>query len=584
MPRLREVLTEHGHSRSARTCAAATSSSTAPSARRSSACRRGATRSRPSSASTSRSSSARARRSRPSSPGTRSRPRRPIRRATWSPSCPEPAADGRSRPPRGRPRRYLVRGRELYLWLPDGITDTPLASWKWDQLLGVPGTARNWNTVTKLAELALRPPFPRTGEPRRITFGSPHYGPYADCSARRVPGRPRRRGDTVTGQAAGAGVAVRRPLPRRPRRLAWELSDVVRAAPGARRAAPSPGRASAGDDAATDARRAVVLAFDEMASNALRHGGGGVPRPSCADAGRLAGRGPRLRRARPPQPAVGRDPSQGGLGLYLIAEMADRPRLVPARRPEARLGAAPPPLSAVSGHGGTTGPPRPGAAGPPGAAGRRPGRRRPPSPCGRSRAITWSHSSSSGRSASSASSAASRADARRPAAGRGPRPARRCRAARVAPRRSDHRCSVRRAGGSTPSISSARLGRPAPRSGRRGAARSGGGCPAFDQRSRVTPRARSPRSCSSRATAAVAIVSHAQALDRPVQVGEHGGRAPAAAVGDAAQQPAQLAHRRGGLGVVPHDVADDQHRRAAGLQEGVVPVAADLGGLPRPGR
>jgi uncharacterized protein (DUF1697 family) len=49
---------------------------------------------------------------------------------------------------------YLVRGRELYLWLPDGIANTPLASWKWDSLLGVPGTARNWNTVTKLAELA----------------------------------------------------------------------------------------------------------------------------------------------------------------------------------------------------------------------------------------------------------------------------------------------------------------------------------------------------------------------------------------------------------------------------------------------
>ena len=49
---------------------------------------------------------------------------------------------------------YLVRGRELYLWLPDGIQNTPLAAWKWDRLLGVPGTARNWNTVTKLAELA----------------------------------------------------------------------------------------------------------------------------------------------------------------------------------------------------------------------------------------------------------------------------------------------------------------------------------------------------------------------------------------------------------------------------------------------
>jgi uncharacterized protein (DUF1697 family) len=49
---------------------------------------------------------------------------------------------------------YVVRGRELYLWLPDGIAGTPLASWKWDTLLGRPGTARNWNTVTKLAGMA----------------------------------------------------------------------------------------------------------------------------------------------------------------------------------------------------------------------------------------------------------------------------------------------------------------------------------------------------------------------------------------------------------------------------------------------
>src|SRR3712207_8503431 len=36
---------------------------------------------------------------------------------------------------------------------------------------------------------------------------------------------------------------------------------------------------------------------------------------------------------------------------------------------------------------------------------------------------------------------------------------------------------------------------------------------------------------------------------------------------DAPQQPAQLAHGRGGLGVVADDVADDQHRRPAGLEE-----------------
>ena len=42
---------------------------------------------------------------------------------------------------------------------------------------------------------------------------------------------------------------------------------------------------------------------------------------------------------------------------------------------------------------------------------------------------------------------------------------------------------------------------------------------------------------------------------------------------------AWLGHRRGGLEVVPHDVADGEHRGAVGLQERVVPVAADPGRL-----
>ncbi len=65
-----------------------------------------------------------------------------------------PAPDKVDALPKADVGDYLVRGRELYLWLPDGITNTPLASWKWDQLLGVAGTGRNWNTVTKLAELS----------------------------------------------------------------------------------------------------------------------------------------------------------------------------------------------------------------------------------------------------------------------------------------------------------------------------------------------------------------------------------------------------------------------------------------------
>jgi uncharacterized protein (DUF1697 family) len=73
---------------------------------------------------------------------------------------PEPPAPDRvdALPPVEGGGEYLVRGRELYLWLPDGIANTPLAAWKWDKLLGVAGTGRNWNTVTKLGELTAGSP------------------------------------------------------------------------------------------------------------------------------------------------------------------------------------------------------------------------------------------------------------------------------------------------------------------------------------------------------------------------------------------------------------------------------------------
>jgi uncharacterized protein (DUF1697 family) len=69
---------------------------------------------------------------------------------------PEPPAPDKvdALPPVEGGGEYLVRGRELYLWLPDGVANTPLAAWKWDRLLGVAGTGRNWNTVTKLVELS----------------------------------------------------------------------------------------------------------------------------------------------------------------------------------------------------------------------------------------------------------------------------------------------------------------------------------------------------------------------------------------------------------------------------------------------
>jgi len=50
----------------------------------------------------------------------------------------------------------LVRlvGREVYLWCPRGVIDSAFSRVAWDRQLGVPVTMRNWNTVTRIAELA----------------------------------------------------------------------------------------------------------------------------------------------------------------------------------------------------------------------------------------------------------------------------------------------------------------------------------------------------------------------------------------------------------------------------------------------
>lgn len=50
--------------------------------------------------------------------------------------------------------RVVASGREIYTWHPDGIQKSKLARAVGDKRLGPSGTARNWNTVTKLLELA----------------------------------------------------------------------------------------------------------------------------------------------------------------------------------------------------------------------------------------------------------------------------------------------------------------------------------------------------------------------------------------------------------------------------------------------
>ncbi|MGY1746274.1 ATP-binding protein [Blastococcus sp. SYSU D00695] len=96
----------------------------------------------------------------------------------------------------------------------------------------------------------------------------------------------------------------------------WELSDVAQL-PSVRAEVRALLRG-----ATAELRDQLVLALDEMASNALRHGGGEVRaamrRADSAWLLEVSDSAPE----QPPLPAVDRDPSEGGLGLYLIAELS----------------------------------------------------------------------------------------------------------------------------------------------------------------------------------------------------------------------------------------------------------------------
>lgn len=52
--------------------------------------------------------------------------------------------------------RFHLDGKTLYLHLPDGAADTKFTTKTLNRVLGVALTARNWNTVEKLTEMARR--------------------------------------------------------------------------------------------------------------------------------------------------------------------------------------------------------------------------------------------------------------------------------------------------------------------------------------------------------------------------------------------------------------------------------------------
>jgi uncharacterized protein (DUF1697 family) len=67
---------------------------------------------------------------------------------------PAAKAVGELDPTRSPPDEFSVAGREIYLHLPNGFGRSKLTLDYFERRLGVAATARNWNTVTKLLELA----------------------------------------------------------------------------------------------------------------------------------------------------------------------------------------------------------------------------------------------------------------------------------------------------------------------------------------------------------------------------------------------------------------------------------------------
>jgi uncharacterized protein (DUF1697 family) len=63
-------------------------------------------------------------------------------------------------PDRSRPDAFLVRGREVYLHLPNGVADTKLTNAYFDSKLATISTGRNWRTVTRLLAMMEDPPEP----------------------------------------------------------------------------------------------------------------------------------------------------------------------------------------------------------------------------------------------------------------------------------------------------------------------------------------------------------------------------------------------------------------------------------------
>jgi uncharacterized protein (DUF1697 family) len=70
--------------------------------------------------------------------------------------APARSAAAKLDPERSPPDEFTLRGREIYLHLPNGSGRSKLTIDYFERRLGVRATARNWNTLHKLIELTQR--------------------------------------------------------------------------------------------------------------------------------------------------------------------------------------------------------------------------------------------------------------------------------------------------------------------------------------------------------------------------------------------------------------------------------------------
>ena len=73
---------------------------------------------------------------------------------TFLAADPGPAGGAATRSLKSYPEELHLKGRELYIYFPDGAGKSKLPWSQVEKLFQTTGTARNWNSVTKMLEIA----------------------------------------------------------------------------------------------------------------------------------------------------------------------------------------------------------------------------------------------------------------------------------------------------------------------------------------------------------------------------------------------------------------------------------------------